>query len=343
MAFAKMKLKDCVISFGSFILGCVITVNLLSLSMNEKSKGHHCSEESDVSLKNAKDIKLFSAIDYFLLVIIISGADNVIQRTAIRETWGLLNKDYADVQYFFIIGSHGMSDEKISKLKKEQIKYNDLFLLSVTDNYKTLTIKLLHSFVWFDTEFNFKYILKCDDDSFVLIPKVVNELQNNLAQYEHLYWGYFDGRAHVKQMGKWKETNWFLCDHYLPYALGGGYVLSRSLVHYIRQNQHLLGTYLSEDVSVGTWLSPLNITRFHDVRFDTEYLSRGCNNSFIVTHKQSPKQMKAFYSMFIQTGKLCTKETKTRKSYKYNWNVLPTKCCLPEDLQEPKNKQKELI
>uniref|UniRef100_A0A1B6LE51 Hexosyltransferase n=1 Tax=Graphocephala atropunctata TaxID=36148 RepID=A0A1B6LE51_9HEMI len=343
LAFNKMKLRDLFISVGSFILGSVVTVNFVSLSMNEKSKGNHCTEESEEALRNAKDIKLFSSINYFLLIIVISGADNILQRSAIRETWGLFNKDLADVQYFFIIGSQGLSDEKISKLKKEQIKYNDLFLLSVADSYTTLTRKVLHSFVWFDTEFNFKYILKCDDDSFVFLPKVVSDLQNNLAKYEHLYWGYFDGRAHIKQVGKWKETNWFLCDRYLPYALGGGYVLSRSLVHFIRQNQQILGTYLSEDISVGAWLSPLNVTRLHDVRFDTEYMSRGCNNSFLVTHKQSPENMRVLYSTFINSGKLCVKETKTRKSYEYNWNVLPTKCCVPEDLPDPKKKQNSLM
>lgn len=91
--------------------------------------------------------------------------------------------------------------------------------------------------------------------------------------------------------------------------------------------------YLSEDVSVGVWLSPLNITRRHDVRFDTEYLSRGCNNSYLVTHKQTPENMKELYSNIVNTGKLCENEKKTRKFYDYNWKVLPSKCCVPEELK----------
>lgn len=236
-----MRLKDAIVGVGSFILGSIVTLNFISLGIIDKSIQINSVDGSDVSFKYSTEIKLFSAINYFLIVIVISAADNVSQRTAIRETWGLLSKDFPDVQYFFIVGSYGLSSEKISKIKYEQIRCNDMFLMSVPDSYKSLTKKVLHAFVWFSAEFNFKYILKCDDDSFVFIPKVVKELQNKLTVYKHLYWGYFDGRAHIKQLGKWKETNWFLCDRYLPYALGGGYVLSHSMVNYIKENEHMLG------------------------------------------------------------------------------------------------------
>jgi galactosylxylosylprotein 3-beta-galactosyltransferase len=42
----------------------------------------------------------------------------------------------------------------------------------------------------------------------------------------------------------------------------------------------------SEDISVGAWLSPIQVNRVHSIRFDTEAKSRGCNNDYIVTHKQ---------------------------------------------------------
>ena len=42
----------------------------------------------------------------------------------------------------------------------------------------------------------------------------------------------------------------------------------------------------SEDISVGAWLAPVGPNRIHSSRFDTESESRGCSNSYIVTHKQ---------------------------------------------------------
>jgi len=86
--------------------------------------------------------------------------------------------------------------------------------------------------------------------------------------------------------------------------------------------------FTSEDVSVGAWLSPLNITRKHDRRFDTEWYSRGCQNNYLVTHKRSPEMMRLHWSHNIQTGKICDKEFKQMASYEYDWSVMPSKCCV---------------
>lgn len=57
----------------------------------------------------------------------------------------------------------------------------------------------------------------------------------------------------------------------------------------VRQNRILFnGTriFRNEDVSVGAWLAGLDVRYVHDPRFDTEFRSRGCNNQYIITHKQ---------------------------------------------------------
>lgn len=59
-----------------------------------------------------------------------------------------------------------------------------------------------------------------------------------------------------------------------------------------------------QDTSIGLWLTSLNITRKHDIRFDTEWKvsvlykcdltlqkSRGCQNNHLVSHKQTPEDM----------------------------------------------------
>lgn len=234
----NLKCKTYIISIISFILGCLFTLSFVSVEYEDNTP-----EETEVSVYESKESyekKLFSSISYFLIVVIISSTDSIERRTAIRESWRLLTTDDISIEYYFVIGSEGVSDSKIIKLKNEQIKYNDIFLFSVRDTYESLTKKVLSAFVWFDKEFNFSYLLKCDDDSFVNVPHLVNELRNRFMNVKHLYWGFFDGRANVKRVGKWKEKEWILCDKYLPYALGGGYVLSQSLVHYIAKNEKML-------------------------------------------------------------------------------------------------------
>lgn len=173
-----------------------------------------------------------------------------------------------------------------------------------------------------------------DDDSFVQLPLVLEDLKNTNFE-ESLYWGFFDGRAPVFNKGKWAEKDYHLCDKYIPYALGGGYVLSQNLVQFITDNAKYLQKFKSEDVSVGTWLGPLKIHRIHDVRFDTEFRSRGCSNQYLVSHKQSVEDFRSKHYSLEAKGQLCEKETQLRKSYVYNWNEVPSKCCLRNDSSLP--------
>ncbi|GLV37907.1 beta-13-Galactosyltransferase II [Carabus blaptoides fortunei] len=137
-----------------------------------------------------------------------------------------------------------------------------------------------------------------------------------------------NGNGKIKTQGKWKETDWIICDNYLPYALGGGYVLSQGLVSYLARNSEDLKLYKSEDVSVGAWLAAVaNIDRIHDIRFNTEWNSRGCLNLYLVYHKISMSDMKIMFTNIKEQGKPCVEETLRRKHYLYDWNVLPSKCC----------------
>lgn len=258
------------------------------------------------------------------VVFIMSAPDNLMGRDTIRETWA---KDLPNtVLLRFIIGTGSLSTQQHSNIHRENFIHSDLLLLkSVNDSYGTLTLKLLESFKWLDRHVEFTHLIKADEDSFVRVDRLAYELQKKPK--ERFYWGFFDGRAHVKKAGKWAEADWILCDRYLPYALGGGYVLSSDLVHYVSSNSKFLKLFNSEDVSLGTWLGPLDIKRSHDTRFDTEYKSRGCKNSNLIMHKQTLLQMRELHNNLLKMGQLCSKEVEYRKSYVYNWNALPSQCC----------------
>lgn len=179
----------------------------------------------------------------------------------------------ANFKHFFAVGGLGLESDKVRLINSEQRQFNDILILPMQDSYGNLTRKVLKSFEWLQGQFefgvDFKYVLKCDDDSFVRIDNFLHEIAqlelmflkgevqtDNVSPYLtvnvqtnderliksnlNLYWGYFNGNAKIKTSGKWKETDWILCDTYLPYALGGGYVLSKNLVTFIAQN----GEYL---------------------------------------------------------------------------------------------------
>lgn len=196
------------LSSFSFILGCTLTLFFL-----------HTTAFKSIALPKDPRIKL--------LVLVISAVKNQKRRDAIRETWAQAK---GDIEVRFV-------SSRDTFLNAEKLVHNDILEVDLADEYRLLSSKLLKAFDCVQN-LNFEYLLKCDDDTFVDIPKIIRELKH--APISKFYWGYFDGNAHIKRAGKWKETGWILCDKYLPYALGGGYVLSKDLVMYIVNNQDYL-------------------------------------------------------------------------------------------------------
>nr|XP_060614961.1 beta-1,3-galactosyltransferase 6 [Anolis sagrei ordinatus] len=266
----------------------------------------------------------------FLAVLVASGPKYTERRSIIRSTWLSGGSRGRDVWARFAVGTGGLAGEELHALELEQSRHRDLLLLpELRDSYENLTAKVLAMYVWLDQHLDFRFVLKADDDTFVRLDVLLDELRGKDPR--RLYWGFFSGRGRVKSGGKWKENAWLLCDYYLPYALGGGYVLSADLVRYLRLSRDFLNLWQSEDVSLGAWLAPVDVRRLHDPRFDTEYKSRGCNNKYIVTHKQSIEDMLEKHQTLAKEGKLCKEEVKLRLSYIYDWSVPPSQCCQRKD------------
>ena len=208
MLLYKNRLAYYFVTSFSFILGCTLMLfflHTITLKPNTPS--------------NENRIKL--------LVLVLSSIQNRIQRDTIRETWAQATDD---VKILFVIS-------KDEFLIAEKLVNDDILVVDAEEGYRLLTRKLIASFSSV-CNIDFDYLLKCDDDSFVNIPLIVNELEH--MPKKRFYWGYFDGNANVKKRGKFKEIEWVLCDRYLPYALGGGYVLSKDLIIYIVKNRDYL-------------------------------------------------------------------------------------------------------
>lgn len=245
------------------------------------------------------------------------------------------------VVHYFVVGTESLSPIELSALTKEQEKYRDLLLLNnLSDSYANLTQKLLRTIEAVSKIKTFKYVLKADDDTYVKLDFLLEDLyefDKNIERNQfsidrpkpELYWGYFNGRANVKRRGNWKESNFNLCERYLPYALGGGYVLSKNLVDFVAKNSHWLSSYVSEDISMGIWLSAFrHVYRRHDVRFDTAYMPRKCQNFHIVLHKRTASDMKDLYRGLLCTFRQANDTSVQRPAeYFYDWKRSSVHCC----------------
>ena len=235
-----------------------------------------------------------------------------------------------------MLGGYNLPREIKDALSPELTEFNDMIILDhVTDEHETLTQRTLEGLEYIINEkYDFSYVLKCDDDTFVDLNAVVSNLHaTNWIQ--KLYWGDFVGGYTVLGEGIYAEHEWFICDRYVPYAFGGGYVLSRDLVELIVQNARHLKQYKNEDVSLASWLTPYNFVRLHDQKFDTGSDSKGCMKPFIVAHRVNPDSMKRYYRSLKREGRMCGRRTKTRKHWNrhmYDWSVPPSQCCLKASL-----------
>jgi galactosylxylosylprotein 3-beta-galactosyltransferase len=279
----------------------------------------------------SKPIDLGLLEQHLLLVLIHAKADDRTRRDAIRQTWvsdyrGLLNPP---VQYRFVIGAHNLGLEELKRLLAESERFGDVIIMDdIPDSEADLTRRTLDSFSLVLQTLKFKYILKCDDDTFVDLPRIATELQRR-QYHARFYWGFIMGHNKVHSYGRYKEVGWSLCDFYLPYAAGGGYVISRDLVELLHENRDSLKRYSCEDVSLGAWLAPYNIERRHDTRFNTESRSRGCKSVFMVSHKVSAGDMFQMYESLQLDGTLCaaSRQWYSYDGFIYNWTISTDHCC----------------
>ena len=247
---------------------------------------------------------------YLVIILIHSNIDQSLRRKTIRQTWlssRMLN--VSNVTHWFVIGGNSTTGSLRNDLQKEQDQYGDLLILwNVRNDYLELTLRSLHSMIHISTHYQFEYMLKTDDDVFLNTPVILSELNSSFYPRKRVYWGRFSCRNPPMEDGRWKETNWNLCDVYYPYAYGGMYVLSQDVVGLLVENANSLQTYSCEDVSLGAWLAPYNIHRINDGRIFVQHSSR-CSRGYIavhIPHRLSYKLMMKYFDNLKRKGVICS-------------------------------------
>lgn len=273
---------------------------------------------------------------YLLLLLIDSSPRATELRNVIRETW--LNGHAMQDKYVFkfIVGTASLKLGDAQKLACENQQYGDLLLLpDINDPARSQdwspSEKVLGAFVWALENIDFTYVFKTNDAAFAVLDPIVKELElrEKESPDSDLLWGFFAGAVQATKEGRLAEKNWFLCTHYLPFPQGGGYIISHNLVSMLGALSNDLQHYAHDDIALGVWLSPFDgIDKKHDVRFNTGYSSRGCNNAYLVISRETPHSMLQRYSYFQKTGLVCEEEFSSRLSYIYNWTASPNRCCV---------------
>ena len=246
----------------------------------------------------------------FLLIMVPILPSSFGSRDMIRTTWYKGLNDSEDTMLRFAMGIKGVDTNLTEQLVAENNTHHDLlFFDNLKENKSVLTNKTLMLMQWAYSNVNFTYFLKCDDDTYVFVQRMLNELRKRPTT-KRLYYGVIDSKGRPKKVNdsnSWSDYEWDIADTYLPYALGGGYILSSDLVSLIVEDSRYLRWHPNEDTAIGSWLAPYQFERRHDklicIMFYNKKKSKKCPQYHIM-HLFFGVKREELDKIFIEYSKL---------------------------------------
>jgi len=189
-----------------------------------------------------------------LLIGILSCAKLEHRRQWIRDTWLRGCSDQPQVQAFFYAGAKGRPPRR----------EGDVIYLDCGDAYEDQMEKVWAFYRYCLANFDFAYLLQCDDDSYVQLDRLLR------AGFEaHPYTGCaFMGADERYHIGKTeRELGPIKHEYRGPFAAGGGMILSRECVELLVAYEGALRNELLFDKAVGDILRMYGIRMHWDRRF----------------------------------------------------------------------------
>ncbi|KAG6493452.1 hypothetical protein ZIOFF_048438 [Zingiber officinale] len=243
-----------------------------------------------------------------LFIGILSAGNHFAERMAVRKSWmRAVSKSSDMVARFFValtlVKQHGRKEVNF-ELKKEAEFFGDIVIVPFLDSYDLVVLKTVAICEYGVRIVSARYIMKCDDDTFVRIDPVMNKVKTVPIE-KSLYIGNINYHHKPLREGKWAVTyeEWPEED-YPPYANGPGYVVSSDIARFIISDfeKHKLRLFKMEDVSMGMWVEQFNKSRTVEYIHSLKFCQFGCIDDYYTAHYQSPRQMTCMWDK-LQAGK----------------------------------------
>ncbi|WOL15233.1 hydroxyproline O-galactosyltransferase GALT6 [Canna indica] len=275
-----------------------------------------------------------------LFIGILSAGNHFAERMAVRKSWMQTLRKSSDMVARFFVALHGRKEVNV-ELRKEAEFFGDIVIVPFMDSYDLVVLKTIaiceyavcidfnllswvfsfSSYVFCSYSYHFsvmfcyfllqqvrtvsaRYIMKCDDDTFIRIDSVMNEVKK-IPSSKSLYMGNMNYHHKPLREGKWAVTyeEWPEED-YPPYANGPGYVVSSDIARFILSEfeKHKLRLFKMEDVSMGMWVEKFNNSKAVEYMHSFKFCQFGCIDDYYTAHYQSPRQMTCMWDK-LQAGK----------------------------------------
>lgn len=196
-----------------------------------------------------------------LLIAVHTARNNFDAREAIRETYGGL-KSYKswNLKVVFFMGIAGTSEPTFVEplLREESANYSDIVVGDFMDTYKNLSYKHIMIYKWADQHCyhpNIEFVLKVDDDIFVNIFNVMDDIIPQLKSDKKSYRGlsmYGNGPQRGPKDKWYVSEDDYELDLYPDYCSGSAYVMKAEVIHKI--------VIASEKIPFRLWVSLHGLT-----------------------------------------------------------------------------------
>ncbi|MBN3310503.1 N-acetyllactosaminide beta-1,3-N-acetylglucosaminyltransferase 2 [Amia ocellicauda] len=252
----------------------------------------------------------------FLLLAIKSVPHNFQQRQAVRQTWGWEGRHWGDleVRTVFLLGSSAATDEPDLGvlLAAEAGRYGDILQWDFRDSFFNLTLKDGLFLRWAERHCpRARFVFKGDDDVFANTFQMLKYLQH--VGDAKLYTGQI-----VEQASPFRDAkNKYYIPHsyydgvYPPYAGGGGFLFSGSLLRPLSLLSRLLPPFPIDDVFTGICMQALHVVPTSHSGFRTfDIMERdredACiHRDLLVVHHRTPQQTLRLWRRIQDTSLQC--------------------------------------
>ena len=263
------------------------------------------------------DRKEFCQKDIFAVIMVCSSAENFVQRTAIRETWGIVGRQSEKrTKVLFLLGlpDHGrvgMSNKNIQKeIEKEYYRYGDIIEVNFQDSYRNLSLKSVAMLKWMDTYCKIaKFLLKTDDDVFINTNALLNDLHNSV--HSRFTMGNIIAAAQPirDRTSKWYTPSPIYSEQMYPkYISGTAYIISGDLLPDLFKVALQSDLFLWEDIFItGICAKKLDAKHIFNAKFGfKKRISDPCLFRMLITgHRMTPEEQRNLWNMMNDASLVC--------------------------------------
>lgn len=245
--------------------------------------------------------KTYSNGEVFLLIMVPSAVSNFEQRDAIRRTWGNVSTIKPTVLLKFVLGKSKDTVHQ-SLAETENSIHNDILFEEILETYENLSQKSIALLRWASANCNgVKYLLKIDDDMFLNLPRLLNEL-NAHPKTNTISGCKVSGASPFRfAFSKWKiSRSEYKNDYYPDYIAGTAYLISGDIISNLYRATRNVPYFIFEDVYItGLCRKHIGAVALENKGFNCGYRNRGpCGNNFryqITGHHYTPREIQRMW------------------------------------------------